>query len=130
MRSGPGFIVHKIKIKIKQGAVEGNAQRAEESQIKEMNMLIKKQHFSLSFPSLFYLQVFKQLLPQTISDNKQVIMCHFTASRSLKGRCWEVEGGVRAGCRAVFSSLMDFISGVPVRNHAFIMGVTYLQRYC
>lgn len=36
----------------------------------------------------------------------------------------EEEGGRcrRSRCRALISSLMDFVSGVSVRNHAFVMG--------
>lgn len=32
------------------------------------------------------------------------------------------EGWRRSRCGALISSLMDFVSGVSVRNHAFIMG--------
>lgn len=44
------------------------------------------------------------------------------------------EGWRRSRCGALISSLMDFVSGVSVRNHAFIMGregegVTYWRRY-
>lgn len=33
------------------------------------------------------------------------------------------EGGVDAHCGVLISSLMDFVSGVSVRNHAFIIEV-------
>lgn len=71
--------------------------------------------------------LFKHLLRHTIPYNRRVIMCRFAAPCGLKGGGWG-SGRREDGCRrrrALISSLMDFISGVSVRNHAFIMGVTY-----
>lgn len=51
-------------------------------------------------------------------------MCCFMASCSFPFSKVEREGGrrPRSQCRALISSLMDFVSGMSVSNHAFIMG--------